>query len=65
VVLGILIDYSFFWHQNLIPLYLLIVLSFTPCGDGCSTESPLETLVAEPFRKSGRRAAGHGTSVGL
>jgi predicted DCC family thiol-disulfide oxidoreductase YuxK len=38
VVLGILIDYSFFWHQNLIPLYLLIVLSFTPCGDGCSVD---------------------------
>ncbi len=37
-VLGILIDYSFFWHQNLVPLYLLVVLSFTPCGDGWSVD---------------------------
>lgn len=38
LVLGILIDYSFFWHQNLVPLYLLLVLSFTPCGDGLSVD---------------------------
>ena len=38
VLLGILIDYSFFWHQNLVPLYLLAVLSFTPCGDGWSVD---------------------------
>jgi predicted DCC family thiol-disulfide oxidoreductase YuxK len=37
-LLGILIDYSFFWHQNLVPLYLMIVLSFTPCGDGWSVD---------------------------
>jgi predicted DCC family thiol-disulfide oxidoreductase YuxK len=36
LLLGILIDHSFFWHQNLVPLYLLFVLSFTPCGDGWS-----------------------------
>lgn len=38
LLLGILIDYSFFWHQNLVPLYVLIVLSFTPCGDGWSVD---------------------------
>jgi predicted DCC family thiol-disulfide oxidoreductase YuxK len=38
VLLGILIDHSFFWHQNLMPLYLLFVLSFTPCGDGWSVD---------------------------
>ena len=36
--LGILVDYSFFWHQNLVPLYVLTVLSFTPCGDGLSID---------------------------
>ena len=36
--LGILIEHSFFWHQNLVPLYLLLVLSFTPCGDGWSVD---------------------------
>jgi len=38
LLLGILIDYSFFWHQNLVPLYVLSVLSFTPCGDGWSVD---------------------------
>jgi len=38
LLLGILIDHSFFWHQNLVPFYLLFILSFTPCGDGCSVD---------------------------
>jgi len=28
LLLGILIDHSFFWHQNLVPLYLLFVLPY-------------------------------------
>src|SRR5262249_53145806 len=35
---GILIDYSYFWHQYLVPLCIMIVLSFTPCGDGWSID---------------------------
>ena len=38
VLLGILFDYSFFGHQNLVPLYVMIVLCFTPCGDGWSVD---------------------------
>ena len=38
LLLGILIDYSFFWHQNLVPLYVMVVLCFTPCGDGWSVD---------------------------
>jgi predicted DCC family thiol-disulfide oxidoreductase YuxK len=38
VLLGILIDYSFFWHQNLVALYVLMLLCFTPCGDGWSVD---------------------------
>jgi len=38
VFVGVLIDYSFFWHQNLVPLYVITVLSFTPCGDGWSID---------------------------
>src|SRR6266545_7985726 len=38
VLIGVLVDYSFFWHQNLVPLYVLIVLSCTPCGDGWSID---------------------------
>jgi len=37
-LLGILLDYSFFWHQNLVPLCVMIVLAFTPCGDGWSLD---------------------------
>ena len=36
VMNGILREYSGFWHQNLVPIYVLAVLSFTPCGDGYS-----------------------------
>jgi predicted DCC family thiol-disulfide oxidoreductase YuxK len=38
LLLGILIDYSFFWHQNLVPLYVMMILCFTPCGDGWSVD---------------------------
>ena len=38
LALGILVDYSVFWHQNLVLLYLMAVLSFTPCGDGWSID---------------------------
>jgi predicted DCC family thiol-disulfide oxidoreductase YuxK len=35
---GILREYSGFWHQGLVPLYVLGILSFTPCGDGWSVD---------------------------
>ena len=35
---GILREYSGFWHQNLVPIYVLTVLSFTPSGDGWSID---------------------------
>ncbi len=38
VLNGILREYSGFWHQNLVPIYVLAVLSFTPCGDGWSLD---------------------------
>ena len=38
LLLGMLIDYSFFWHQNLVTLYVMMVLCFTPCGDGWSVD---------------------------
>jgi predicted DCC family thiol-disulfide oxidoreductase YuxK len=42
LVAGLLRKYSFFWHQDLIALYTVAVLSFTPCGDGFS----LDRLIA-------------------
>lgn len=38
VMVGILVEHSFFWHQNLVPLYVLAVLSWTRCGDGWSVD---------------------------
>ncbi|MGH7340514.1 MAG: hypothetical protein ACREKH_08500, partial [Candidatus Rokuibacteriota bacterium] len=42
LVAGLLRTYSFFWHQDLIALYVTGVLSFSPCGDGFS----LDRLIA-------------------
>ena len=38
VFFGLIRDYSFYWHQNLVPLYVMTVLSCTPCGDGWSVD---------------------------
>ena len=36
VMNGILREFTGYWHQNLVPIYVLIVLSFTRCADGWS-----------------------------
>jgi predicted DCC family thiol-disulfide oxidoreductase YuxK len=41
VLNGIMREYSGFWDQNLVPIYVLAVLSFTPCGDGWSLDRVL------------------------
>jgi len=38
VLSGILHHYTRFYHQNLIPIYLIATLSLTPCGDGFSVD---------------------------
>jgi hypothetical protein len=38
VLSGILRHYTRFYHQNLIPIYLIATLSLTPCGDGFSVD---------------------------
>ena len=35
---GIMRQYSYFYHQGIVPLYLLLVLSWTPCGDAWSID---------------------------
>ncbi|MBE9129030.1 MULTISPECIES: hypothetical protein [unclassified Coleofasciculus] len=35
---GIIRHYEHFGHSGIVPLYLLVVLSFTPCGDGLSVD---------------------------
>ncbi|MGE0639338.1 MAG: hypothetical protein AB7G12_06030 [Thermoanaerobaculia bacterium] len=38
VFAGIFRSYAWFYHTGLVPMYLLFVLSFTPCGDGFSLD---------------------------
>lgn len=35
---GILREYAHYWHQELLPLYVMAVLSLTPCGDALSVD---------------------------
>ncbi len=45
---GSLRQYAWFYHTGLVPLYLLIVLAFTPCGDGFSLDRWLRMRRREP-----------------
>ena len=38
VYVGLIREYSWFYHTGLIPLYLLLALSFMPCADGWSVD---------------------------
>ncbi len=40
---GIFWDYTYFYHQCLIGLYVMTALSFTPCGDALSLDAWLRT----------------------
>ena len=60
IVNGILREYSFFWHQNLVPLYVLAVLSFTRCGDGWSVDRLIRIYRAKPVPDAGRAVAVYG-----
>ena len=62
LLLGILIDYSFFWHQNLVPLYVMIVLSFTPCGDGWSVDRLWKIRQGRAVPDAGRASPVYGWS---
>jgi predicted DCC family thiol-disulfide oxidoreductase YuxK len=48
LVAGILREYSWFYHTGLIPIYVLAVLSLTPCGDGFSIDRLVRLLRGKP-----------------
>ena len=62
LLLGVLQDYSFHWHQGWIPLYLIIILSFTPCGDGWSMDRLWRVSRGQPVPDRARAAAVYGWS---
>jgi predicted DCC family thiol-disulfide oxidoreductase YuxK len=45
---GIDRQYAHLYHQGLVPLYLMAVLSFTPCGDGWSVDRLWNTFRDRP-----------------
>ena len=59
---GMLRHYSYFWHQGIVPLYLLMVLSWTPCGDGWSLDRVFRSAVARPVPAAGRGTPIYGWS---
>ena len=48
VMAGIFRQYAWFYHTGLIPIYVIAVLSFTPCGDDFSMDRFLKILKGEP-----------------
>jgi len=60
---GILREFSFFWHQNLVPIYVLAVLSFTPCGDGWSVDRLRSIYKGRPVPDGERAAPVYGWSL--
>jgi predicted DCC family thiol-disulfide oxidoreductase YuxK len=60
VLNGILREYSGYWHQNLVPIYVLAVLSFTPCGDGWSVDRLRKVSLGLPVPDPERTASVYG-----
>jgi hypothetical protein len=59
---GILRQYSWFYHQGIMPLYLMVVLSFTPCGDGLSVDRLLKIARRRPVAPAGLATPVYGWS---
>ncbi len=59
---GILRDYSFYWHQGWLPLSVITILSFTPCGDGWSVDRLGRVLRGQPVPDAKRAVPVYGWS---
>ncbi len=59
---GLLRQYTWFYHTGLLPVYLLAVLSFTPCNDGLSVDRWLKQRRGQPVPVADRPAAIYGWS---
>jgi predicted DCC family thiol-disulfide oxidoreductase YuxK len=57
---GILREYTGFWHQGLVPLYVLGILSFTPCGDGFSVDRLRRLFKGQTVQDSATASAVYG-----
>lgn len=52
IFIGILREYAWFYHTGLVPLYVLTVLCFTPCGDGWSLDRMIRIARGLPVADS-------------
>ncbi len=59
---GILRHYAWYYHTGLIPTYLMLVLSFTPSGDGWSLDRLLKIFKGKPVPPADHPAAIYGWS---
>lgn len=57
---GILRQYTHFFHQGLLPLYVLAVLSVTPCADAWSVDRRLRERRGLPVPPMGAPTRGYG-----
>ncbi len=59
---GILRQYTWFYHVGVVPLYVLAVLAFTPCGDGLSLDRLRKIRRGETVAPAERAAPVYGWS---
>jgi hypothetical protein len=59
---GLLRQYAWFYHTGLVPLYVLFVLSLTPCGDGWSYDRWRRMRRGHPVPAADRATAVYGWS---
>jgi predicted DCC family thiol-disulfide oxidoreductase YuxK len=59
---GIIRQYTWFYHTGLVPLYVLAVLSLTPCGDGWSVDRLLRIYRRRPVPDADRALPVYGWS---
>ncbi len=57
VMAGIFRGYAWFYHTGLIPIYVLAVLSFTPCDQGWSVDRLRRIARGDPVPEADRPAA--------
>ncbi len=62
VMAGILREYAWFYHTGLIPIYVLAILSFTPCGDGWSFDRIIRLARGRSVPPAGEARAVYGWS---
>ncbi|MEO8277730.1 MAG: hypothetical protein ABI639_16065 [Thermoanaerobaculia bacterium] len=60
VMAGIFRQYAWFYHSGLVPMFLLFVLSFTPCGDGFSIDRWLRSRRGLPVPEAARATLAYG-----